>query len=79
MGTSLGSCLAMLHDVSRPGIARARSTRVAYFADVVWRGISTRHVRAGLEGHISLDALRDVLDADQSVPSSSACAAAPCS
>jgi hypothetical protein len=31
-----------------------------YFADVVWRGLSTRHVRAGLEGHIALDALREI-------------------
>ena len=31
-----------------------------YFADVVWRGLSTRHVRAGLDGHITLDRLRDI-------------------
>ena len=29
-----------------------------FFADVVWNGISTRHVRAGLEGHITIDDLR---------------------
>ena len=29
-----------------------------YFADVVWRGVSTAHVRQGLEGHIDLDLLR---------------------
>ena len=29
-----------------------------YFADVVWRGISTSHVREGLDGHIELDLLR---------------------
>jgi hypothetical protein len=28
------------------------------FADVVWRGLSTRHVREGLEGHIELELLR---------------------
>ena len=30
-----------------------------YFADVVWRGLSTRHVRAGLDGHLTLDELRE--------------------
>ena len=29
-----------------------------YFADVVWDGLSTRHVRAGLEGHVDLATLR---------------------
>ena len=27
---------------------------------MVWRGISTRHVREGLDGHINLDRLRDL-------------------
>ena len=31
-----------------------------YFADVVWRGLSTRHVRQGLDGHIELDLLREL-------------------
>jgi hypothetical protein len=59
MGTSLGSCLAMLsmsHD--RRIRAGAFNHISPYFADVVWRGLSTRHVRAGLEGHISLEDLR---------------------
>ena len=29
-----------------------------HFADVVWRGLSTAHVREGLDGHIELDLLR---------------------
>jgi hypothetical protein len=29
-----------------------------YFADVVWRGLSTRHVRAGIDGHVDLERLR---------------------
>jgi len=29
-----------------------------YFADVVWRGLSTEHVRKGLDGHIDLEVLR---------------------
>jgi hypothetical protein len=31
-----------------------------YFADVVWRGLSTSHVRQGLDGHIDLDLLREL-------------------
>jgi pimeloyl-ACP methyl ester carboxylesterase len=31
-----------------------------YFADVVWRGLSTRHVRAGLDGRITLEQLRNL-------------------
>ena len=68
MGTSLGSCLAMLAMAHEPRIVAGAFNHVSpYFADVVWRGLSTRHVRAGLEGHVSLDVLRDVLDADQPV------------
>ena len=29
-----------------------------YFGDVVWTGLSTRHVRLGLEGQVSADQLR---------------------
>jgi hypothetical protein len=29
-----------------------------YFADVVWRGLSTRHVREGLDGHVDLELRR---------------------
>src|ERR1700724_4881016 len=31
-----------------------------YFADVVWRGLSTAHVREGLSGHVELDLLRSI-------------------
>jgi hypothetical protein len=59
MGTSLGSCLAMLTMAHEPRISAGAFNHVSpYFADVVWRGLSTRHVRAGLDGHISLDDLR---------------------
>jgi hypothetical protein len=60
MGTSLGSCLAMLTMAHEPRIQAGAFNHVSpYFADVVWRGLSTRHVRAGLDGHIALDDLRD--------------------
>ena len=59
LGTSLGSCLAMLTTAHEPRIrAQALNHVSPWFADVVWRGLSTRHVRAGLDGHIELDRLR---------------------
>ena len=61
LGTSLGSCLSMLTTVHEPRIRAAALNHVSpWFADVVWRGLSTRHVRAGLEGHITLDELREL-------------------
>ncbi|MGH9257424.1 MAG: alpha/beta hydrolase family protein [Vicinamibacterales bacterium] len=61
LGTSLGSCLAMLTTAHEPRIrAQALNHVSPRFADVVWRGISTRHVRQGLDGHIGLDLLRDL-------------------
>ena len=59
LGTSLGSCLALLTTAHEPLIkAQALNHISPHFADVVWRGLSTRHVRDGLEGHIELDVLR---------------------
>jgi len=61
MGTSLGSCLAMLTMAHEPRLVAGAFNHVSpYFADVVWRGLSTRHVRAGLEGNITIDDLRDI-------------------
>lgn len=60
MGTSLGSCLSMLTMSHDPRICAGAFNHVSpYFADVVWRGVSTRHVREGLEGRIALETLRD--------------------
>ena len=59
LGTSLGSCLALLTTAHEPLIkAEALNHISPHFADVVWRGLSTEHVREGLEGHIELDLLR---------------------
>jgi hypothetical protein len=61
LGTSLGSCLALLTTAHDSRIrAQALNHVSPWFADVVWRGLSTRHVRAGLEGHVDLDELRDL-------------------
>ena len=59
-GTSIGSCvtyLAFAHDDSFcTGVFNHVSS---FFADVVWTGLSTRYVRWGLEGNISLNSLRE--------------------
>ncbi|MGE0443625.1 MAG: RcgR family putative quorum lactone hydrolase [Vicinamibacterales bacterium] len=61
LGTSLGSCLAMLTAAHEPLIrAQALNHVSPWFADVVWRGLSTRHVRQGLDGHVTLDELREL-------------------
>lgn len=61
VGTSLGSCYAFLaaaHD-ARIRVA-AFNHASTYFADVVWHGQSTRHIRAGLESQIDVDRLREL-------------------
>ena len=59
LGTSLGSCLALLTTAHEPLVkAQALNHISPYFADVVWRGLSTEHVRRGLDGHVDLDLLR---------------------
>ncbi|MES1260427.1 MAG: alpha/beta hydrolase family protein [Acidobacteriota bacterium] len=63
VGTSLGSCYAFLasaHDERiKVNVFNHCST---YFGDVVWSGLSTRHIRQGIEDEISLDRLRAVWD-----------------
>jgi dienelactone hydrolase len=60
IGTSLGSCygyLASAHDDRfEVNVFNHCST---YFADVVWTGLSTQHIREGLEKEIELDRLRE--------------------
>ena len=61
LGTSLGSCLAMLTAAHEPLVRAAALNHVSpYFADVIWEGLSTEHVREGLTGKIELDALRRI-------------------
>jgi hypothetical protein len=63
VGTSLGSCYAFLasaHDERvKVNVFNHCST---YFGDVVWEGLSTRHIRQGIEGQIDLETLRAVWD-----------------
>jgi dienelactone hydrolase len=59
LGTSLGSCLSLLTAAHEPLIrAQALNHVSPFFADVVWRGLSTSHVRTGLEDAIDLERLR---------------------
>ena len=61
LGTSLGSCLAMLTAAHEPRLRAAALNHISpYFADVVWSGLSTDHVRQGLDGHIDLESLRRI-------------------
>ena len=61
LGTSLGSCLSLLTTAHEPRIRVAALNHVSpWFADVVWRGLSTRHVRESLDGNVDLERLRRI-------------------
>jgi dienelactone hydrolase len=61
LGTSLGSCLSYLTTAHEPLVrAQALNHVSPFFGDVVWRGLSTEHVREGLEGHVDIEQLRDL-------------------
>lgn len=61
IGTSIGSCYAFLasahDDRIKVDVFNHCST---YVADVVWEGLSTRHIRESMEGAIDLDTLREL-------------------
>jgi dienelactone hydrolase len=60
MGTSIGSCTAFLAFAHDERIDTGVFNHVSgYFADVVWRGLSTQHVRAGFADELSLAELRE--------------------
>src|SRR5215469_8251202 len=61
VGTSLGSCYAFIAAAHDPRIRVAAFNHAStYFADVVWHGQSTRHIRQGMEQQIELEDLRKV-------------------
>ena len=61
VGTSLGSCYAFIAAAHDPRIRVAAFNHAStYFADVVWHGQSTRHIRQGIEQQIGLEELRKV-------------------
>lgn len=60
VGTSLGSCYAFLASAHDPRLeVNAFNHCSTYFADVVWTGLSTQHIRQGMEEKIDIDTLRE--------------------
>jgi hypothetical protein len=61
VGTSIGSCYAFLassfDERIRVNMFNHCST---YVADVVWEGVSTKHIRKSLDGNVDLPTLRDM-------------------
>jgi hypothetical protein len=61
VGTSIGSCYAFLASAHDPRIRMNVFNHCStYVADVVWRGLSTRHIAESLESALSLDTLREL-------------------
>lgn len=59
VGFSLGSCIAALAAAHDPTVHSAVLALTAGdFAEVVWTGRATRHIRAAVEDHITLEELR---------------------
>jgi hypothetical protein len=59
VGTSLGSCIAFLTFIHEPKIRAGVYYHVSsYFGDVVWEGLTTAHVRRGLESTLTRDDVR---------------------
>ena len=60
VGTSLGSCYAFLASVHDPRIeVNVFNHCSTYFADVVWEGLSSQHIRKSIESEVTLEQLRD--------------------
>lgn len=61
LGTSIGSCVGFITAAHDPRLSVTIQNHISpYFADVVWHGISTRHVRKSLDGNIALEDLRKI-------------------
>src|SRR5580704_5530510 len=64
VGTSLGSCYGFLASVHDPRIeVNVFNHCSTYFADVVWEGLSSQHIRQSLESAVTLEQLRDAWSA----------------
>jgi Alpha/beta hydrolase domain containing 18 len=60
VGTSLGSCYAFLASAHDPRLrVNVFNHCSTYFADVVWEGLSSQHIRQSLESSITLEKLRE--------------------
>ena len=59
LGTSIGSCVGWLAFVHDPRLDLGAFNHVSsYFGDVVWRGITTSHIRKTLERHMTREEVR---------------------
>lgn len=59
VGTSLGSCIAFLTFIHEQRLKVAVYNHVSsYFGDVVWDGLTTAHVRRGLESKLTREDVR---------------------
>ncbi len=64
VGTSLGSCYAFLASAHDPRLrVNVFNHCSTYFADVVWEGLSSRHIRESFNGNVTLDELREAWSA----------------
>ena len=60
VGTSIGSCVGFFAFVHDADIDAAVFNHVSgHVADVVWQGLSTYHVKEGLQNNVALDELRE--------------------
>jgi hypothetical protein len=69
VGTSIGSCIAFLtfaHDARFSNAVFIHAS--SYYADVVWNGLSTSHVRKALENAIDLATLRQLWEPISPLP-----------
>jgi hypothetical protein len=61
IGTSVGSCIAFLTFAHDARFSVGTFIHVSsYYADVVWNGLSTSHVRKALEAAIDIETLRHI-------------------
>src|SRR5205814_8417020 len=59
LGTSVGSCIGFLTFTHDERFSIGAFIHVSsFFADVVWNGLSTKHVRKSLETAVDLEQLR---------------------
>src|SRR5688572_7339019 len=69
VGTSIGSCIAFLTFAHDQRLSTGVFIHVSsYYADVVWHGLSTSHVRKALECDIDLDRLRPLWEPISPLP-----------
>lgn len=60
IGTSIGSCVSWLAFIHDPRFAGGVFNMVSsWFGDVVWRALTTSHIRQALENHLTAEEIRE--------------------